>query len=61
MTLPHKNTNSFSETGSIDNERTLTGDVTAGAVVMLIEQSQWEAQRPIGPIVAPKHQTINGC
>ena len=59
--LPHKNTNCFSETGSIDNDRTLTGDVTAGAVVMLIGQSQREAQRPIGPIVAPKHQTIISC
>ena len=57
----HKNTNSFSETGSIDNERTLTGDVTAGAVVMLIGQSRQEAQKPIGPIVAPKHRTIIGC
>ena len=28
---------------------------------MLIGQSQWEAQRPIGPIVAPKHQTIISC
>ena len=59
--LPHKNTNCFSETGIIDNQRTLTGNVTAGAVVMLIGQSQREAQRPIGPIVAPKHQTIISC
>ena len=28
---------------------------------MLIGQSQWEAQRPIGPIEAPKHQTIINC
>ena len=28
---------------------------------MLIGQSQWEAQRPIGPIVALKHQTIISC
>ena len=62
MILPHKNTNCFSETGSIDNERkSLTGDVTAGAVLMLIGQSQQEAQRPIGPIVAPKHQMIISC
>ena len=60
-TLPHKNTNCFSKTGSINNERTLTGDVTAGAVVMLIVQSWREAQRPIDPIVAPKHQTIISC
>ena len=39
----------------------LTGGVAAGAVMALLGQSRREAQRPIGPIVAPKRQTIIGC
>ena len=30
----------------------LTGGVTAGAVMMLFEQSQQDIQRPIGPIIS---------
>ena len=39
----------------------LTGGVAAGAVMALLGQSRREAQRPIGPIAAPKRQTIIGC
>ena len=30
----------------------LTGGVTAGAVMTLFEQSQWDTQRPIGPMLS---------
>ena len=33
----------------------------AGAAMTLFGQNQWEAQRPIGPIVAPQQQTTIGC
>ena len=33
----------------------------AGAAMTLLGQNQWEAQRPIGPIVAPQQQTTIGC
>ena len=49
------------ETRSVDNETTLTGGVTAGAAMMLWGQSQPEARRLIGLIVAPMRQTIIGC
>ena len=39
----------------------LTGGVAAGVVMALLGQSRREAQRLIGPIVAPKRQTIIGC
>ena len=46
------------ETRRVDKDTTLTGDVAAGAAMMLLGQSHLEAQRLIGPIVAPKRQTI---
>ena len=51
----------FQSDPNINNETTLTGGVAAGAAVTLLGQSQPEAQRPIGPIVAPMRQTIIGC
>ena len=45
------------ETRSVDNETTLTWGVAAGAAMTLLGQSQPEAQRPIGPIVARPHAT----
>ena len=54
-------TSTVTGTRSVDNETTLTGGVAAGAAVTLLGQSQPEAQRPIGPIVAPMRQTIIGC
>ncbi|XP_068739813.1 craniofacial development protein 2-like [Montipora capricornis] len=39
----------------------LSGGVAAGTTVTLLGQSRQEAQRPIGPIVAPKKQTTIGC
>ena len=59
-TLLHK-TLTVTETRSVDNETTLTGSVAAGAAMTLLGQSQLEAQRPIGPIVTPKPQTIISC
>ena len=59
-TLLHK-TLTVTETRSVDNETTLTGGVAAGAAMTLLGQSQPEAQRPIGPIVTPKPQTIISC
>ena len=35
--------------------------VAAGDAMTLLYQSQPEAQRPLGPIVTPKRQTIIGC
>ena len=49
------------ETRSVDNETALTGGVAAGAAMTLLGQSQPETQKSIGPIVAPKRQTIIGC
>ena len=40
----------------MNNDTTL-----AGAAMTLIGQSQREAQRPMGPMVAPKRQTTIGC
>ena len=37
---PIKNTNSYAETRSVDYEKTLTGSVAAGAVMMLLGQSR---------------------
>ena len=59
-TLLHK-TLTVTETRSVDNETTLTGGVAAGAAMTLLGQSQPEAQRPIGPIITPKPQTIISC
>ena len=50
----HIKTLTVTETRSVDNETILTGCVAAGAVMTLLGQSQPEAQRPTGPIVAPK-------
>ena len=44
-----------------DHETTLTGGVAAGARMTLLRPSQPEAKRSIGPIVAPKRQTIISC
>jgi len=49
------------ETGNVDNDTTLAGGVTAGAAMTLLGQSQREAQRPMGPMVAPKRRTTIGC
>ena len=57
----HIKTLTVTETRSDDNETALTGGVAAGAAMTLLGQSQPEAQRPTGPIVAPKRQTIVGC
>ena len=46
-TPPHKKTLIVTETRSVDYETTLTGGVAAGAEMMLLEQSQLEAQRSI--------------
>ena len=35
-----------------------SGDVAAGAVMTLLGQGQWEAQRLIGPIVSQKVQEL---
>ena len=50
----HIKTLTVTETRSDDNETALTGGVAAGAAMTLLGQSQPEAQRPTGPIVAPK-------
>ena len=39
----------------------MTRGVAAGTAMTLLGQSQPEAQRPIGPIVAPTWQTTIGC
>ena len=59
-TLPHKN-RTVTETRNVDNDTTLAGGITAGAAMTLLGQSQREAQRPMGPMVAPKRQTTIGC
>jgi len=59
-TLPHKK-QFVTETGNVDNDTTLAGGVTAEAAMTLLGQSQREAQRPMGPMVAPKRQTTIGC
>ena len=45
----------------MNNDTTLAGSVTAGAAMTLLGQSQWEVQRPMGPMVAPKRRTTIGC
>ena len=59
-TLLHKKLN-VTETGSIVNDTTQSGDVAAGAAMTLLSQNQREAQRLMSPIVAPKQQTTIGC
>ena len=49
------------ESRRADNETTLTGGVAAGATMTLLGPSQPEGKRSIGPIVAPKRQTIISC
>ena len=49
------------ETRRVDKETTLTGGVAAGATMTLLGPGQPEAKRSIGPIVAPKQQTIISC
>ena len=44
-----------------DKETTLTRGVAAGATMTPLGPSQPEAKRSIGPIVAPKRQTIISC
>ena len=59
-TPPHKK-QFVTETGNVDHDTTLAGGVTAGAAMMLLGQSQREAQRPMGPMVAPKRRTTISC
>ena len=59
-TLLHKKLN-VTETGSIDNDTTQSGGVAVGAAMTLLGQNQQEAQRPMGPIVAPHQQMTIGC
>ena len=59
-TLFHKKLN-VTETGSIVNDTTQSGGAAARAAMTLLGQNQREAQRPMGPIVAPKQQTTIGC
>ena len=59
-TLLHKKLND-TETGSIVNDTTQSGGAAAGAAMTLLSQNQWEAQRSMGPIVAPKQQTTIDC
>ena len=56
----HKKLN-VTETGSIVSDTTQSGGAAAGAAMTLLGQNQWEAQKPMGPIVAPKQQTTIGC
>ena len=58
-TLPSKKVH-VTETGNID-DATQTGGAAAGAIMTPLGQSWREAQKPIGPIVAPKKQTTIGC
>ena len=58
---PTTKTLTVTETRSVDNETTLSGGVAAGAVMMLLGQSQAESQRLIGPILAPMRQMTIGC
>ena len=45
----------------ISNHTTQSGGVAAGAAMTLFGQNQREAQRPMGPMVAPQQQTAIGC
>ena len=58
LTTLHHKTLAVTENRSGDNETTLTADVAAGAAMTFLSQSQPEAQRPIGPIVASKQQLL---
>ena len=58
-TLPRKKL-TVTETGSVDNVAIQSGGVAAGTTMTLLGKSWQEAQRPIGPIVAPKKQTTIG-
>ena len=61
LTTPfHKKLN-VTESGSIVNDTTQSGGTAGGAVMTLLGQNQWEAQRSMGPIVALKQQTTIGC
>ena len=60
MTLPRKKLN-VTETGSAYNVTMQSGGAAAGDTMTLLGQSQRLAQRPIGPIVAPKKQMTIGC
>lgn len=56
MTLSQK-TLAVTESGSIYNNTTQTGGLTVGVAMTLLGQSQWEVQRPIGPIgMQPRQQ-----
>ena len=60
MTLAHKRPNVM-ETRSIDNDTTQSGGVAAGAVMTLLGQNSREAQRLMGPVVAPKENGTAGA
>ena len=49
-----RSTRQHEETRRVDKDTTLTGGVAAGAAMMLLGESNLEAQRLIGPIVALK-------
>ena len=56
----HKKLN-VTETGSNVNNTTQSGGAAAGAALTLLGQNTREAQRLMGPIVAPKQQTTIDC
>ena len=58
-TLSRKKLN-VTETRSVNNDTTQSGGVAAGALRILLCQNRREAQRPMGPIVAPKQQLDGG-
>ena len=49
------------ETRRVDKDTTLTWGVASGVAMMLFDKSHPEAQRLIGPIVAPKQQKSIDC